>query len=357
MPNMNMQNIPPIVAIDIFHRWLLMAAIALAVTFMIVLIISRVTRKPGVIANQPLGPIARQLQLGLGVLWFLDGLLQMQPLMVTRFIGGFLAPLLTGQPLGVSFLVRLGIQIWAINPIAWNVMATLIQVVIGLLLIFGGASTWARVGIWLSVIWGVVVWVAGEGLGAIFVGGGWLSGSPGSVILYVAAALLLLKPTTWWDGNQASKWIARAMAGIWGLDALLQLWPMSGWWSKNYLAGYVLSMAQMPQPQWISQPLYAWAKMLYGHPIMWNGALSAILLVLAIAWLIWPKSRVVFWTTGLWILLTWWLGQDFGVLGGMGTDPNSGAVMLLAWGVYGRLARVWRPLWNSEVGHSQFASR
>ncbi len=131
MPNMNMQNIPPIVAIDIFHRWLLMAAIALAVTFMIVLIISRVTRKPGVIANQSLGPIARQLQLGLGVLWFLDGLLQMQPLMVTRFIGGFLAPLLTGQPFGVSFLVRLGIQILAINPIACNVMATTGDLVVG----------------------------------------------------------------------------------------------------------------------------------------------------------------------------------------------------------------------------------
>lgn len=60
--------------------------------------------------------------------------------------------------------------------------------------------SWPRLGIWLSVIWGVVVWVAGEGLGAIFVGGGWLSGSPGSVIRYVA----------------------RAMAGLWGLDALLQ---------------------------------------------------------------------------------------------------------------------------------------
>lgn len=33
---------------------------------------------------------------------------------------------------------------------------------------------------------------------------------------------------------------------------------------------------------------------------MWNGALAAIFLVLAIAWLIRPKSRIVFWAAGLW---------------------------------------------------------
>jgi hypothetical protein len=41
-------------------------------------------------------------QQGLGLLWFLDGLLQMQLLMVTRFIGEFLVPLLSGQPIVVA---------------------------------------------------------------------------------------------------------------------------------------------------------------------------------------------------------------------------------------------------------------
>ena len=36
-------------------------------------------------------------------------------------------------------------------------------------------------------------------------------------------------------------------------------------------------------------------------------------------------------------LSTWWFGQDFGVLGGMGTDPNSGVVVLLVLGTYAQM--------------------
>jgi hypothetical protein len=33
-------------------------------------------------------------------------------------------------------------------------------------------------------------------------------------------------------------------------------------------------MAQMSQPQWISQPLYAWAIMIHAYPIIWIRGLS-----------------------------------------------------------------------------------
>ena len=52
---LTMKNSPTIVVADIFHRWLLMAAIAQAMMFMIVFIIFLVTRKPGSLANQPFG--------------------------------------------------------------------------------------------------------------------------------------------------------------------------------------------------------------------------------------------------------------------------------------------------------------
>ncbi len=272
-------------------------------------------------------PRARQWLLhGLGALWLLDGLLQAQPLMVTRFIGGFLEPLLAGQPAPIVWLLDWGIRVWSINPVLWNVMAEFAQIGIGLGLLLGSPGRGQRVALWASLVWGTIVWVWGEGLGSVFVpGGGWLSGSPGSVLLYMLAALLLLRSPSWWR-THALNWIRWGWVGLWGLSFALQIWPRMGWWTAGGLAGYVQAMAEMPQPTALSRPLYAWAHLLAAHPVWWNALLSAICLGLTLAWIGAPRQRAVGLATLGWVFLTWWFGQDFGVLGGMGTDPNSGVI-------------------------------
>lgn len=265
---------------------------------------------------------------GLGVLWFLDGLLQAQPYMVTRFIGGFLAPLLSGQPGPVAWLIHVGLRVWSASPPLFNVFATFVQVGIGLGLLFGQPRHGQRIALWLSLAWGLVVWIAGEGLGGIFVGGAWFTGAPGSVLLYMAAAVLLLMPERWWKGDGSAQWLRWGTVAVFVLNAVLETLPGSGWWG-GALSGDVLGMAQMPQPTILSSPLYVVADALNTVPWVWNAVVIIGLVLGAAAFAFWPKNRPLFWFSVLWVFLGWWLGQDFGVLGGMGTDPNTGAILLV----------------------------
>ena len=99
------------------------------------------------------------LVVGLGSLWLLDGLLQAQPLMVTQFTtSGALAPLLTGQPALVAAVVRLGMHLWRLHPLVWNLVATWMQIGIGTVIVLGGETRWRRIGLWTSVGWGLLVW-------------------------------------------------------------------------------------------------------------------------------------------------------------------------------------------------------
>ncbi|PSR20258.1 MAG: hypothetical protein C7B45_15720 [Sulfobacillus acidophilus] len=281
-------------------------------------------------------PVAYQwLAWGIGGLWILDGFLQAQPLMVTRFVGGVVAPLIIGQPLPLAFLIELGSRLWTIHPVLGNAFATWLQITIGLLILLGGTGRWRRIGLWLSIGWGLVVWVFGEALGSIFVNGSWVAqGSPGSVLFYVLAAVLLLLSPTLWQSHVVSRMIRWGFVGLWTLSALLQAWPGSGWWTANSLSVYELSMAQMAQPSVIAAPLYWWSSAIHAHPLFWNGLLVVTFLFLAALWLFRPRLPLTWWVTATVVFLTWWLGQDFGVLGGMGTDPNSGIVALLGLLVY-----------------------
>ncbi len=274
----------------------------------------------------------------LGALWVLDGLLQAQPSMISNFATDILAPLASGQPPILKAAVIGGMKLWSLNPILWDELATWLQIWIGLAILLGGRSRIRRAGLWASLVWGLVVWISGEALGSIFVHGSWLSGSPGSVLFYMLAAICLLLPIPFWTSPGAKRAFHWSFASLWFLSALLQALPSSGWWNPSLLWAYVESMAEMPQPGILSTPLYAWARMLNAHPMTWNTALTGIFVILGVLWLRKPYSWMTWWISVLVTFATWWLGQDFGVLGGMGTDPNSGAIILAGLIVYTRLS-------------------
>lgn len=278
------------------------------------------------------GDVADRVTWGLGALWLLDGLLQMQPLMVTHFIGGFLTPLVSGQPPWLQAAIRVGIALWAINPVVWNALAAWLQVGIGLVLLFARDPGWRRAALWISVGWSAVVWVAGEAMGGVFSGGSWFSGSPGSVLFYGLLAVWVLASPDW-RRRRGQSAVRYGLGGLWTLAALEQAWPANGFWGPA-LSQYVASMAAMPQPGWLSAPLYAWAHVLSSAPAAWNAGLVAIFAALGGLWFFAPDRLATFWATMGVVLLTWYFGQDWGVLGGMGTDPNSGAPVLLALFIY-----------------------
>lgn len=297
-------------------------------------------------AIHPPNPTQLWMRRGLGALWLIDGFLQAQPSMVTRFVGGALAPLVAGQPAWIAWLIHWGITIWAVNPPVFNALATFIQIGIGLSLLLGSPRV-RRAALWVSIGWGAVVWVGGEGLGGVLVGGGWLTGAPGSVLLYALAAVWLLIQENNPQRPAASADVIRwALAAVLGLNALLQALPGSGWWS-GLAGGYVDAMAAMPQPAIFSAPLALVAKWLNADPVFGNVVIITGLILAALGLVGWPKNRLIYWLVVIWVGLGWWLGQDFGVLGGMGTDPNTGAVLLWSLIVYGN-AQGWVQLPGSR---------
>lgn len=301
------------------------------------LVIARIQRHP--VHPWEGSPRARRiLIMGIGFLWVLDGVLQAQPLMVTQFVHTLLVPLLVGQPRPITALMRAGMHLWQLHPLTWDIGIIWLQILLGVLILLGADTGWRRIALWLSIGWGLIVWVGGEGLGSLLSGGSWFIGSPGSVALYAAVAILLLLPPTRWSSPKFRDVIRKVIAALWALFAFLQAWPGAGWWSPAKLSTDILTQAQMAQPGFISAPLYALAHLVARDPKLWNGIFVALFCLLALVWGISRPTRLTWLITVVSTIGLWWFGQDLGVFGGMGTDPNSGAVLLLGLIVYADLA-------------------
>ena len=71
-----------------------------------------------------------------------------------------------------------------------------IQIGLGIWLLAAPRGTLSRLAGLASVGWGLIVWVFGESFGGIFAPGlTWLTGAPGSVLVYVVAGVLIALPS------------------------------------------------------------------------------------------------------------------------------------------------------------------
>ena len=117
-------------------------------------------------------PVARRvLRLGFGVVWIIDGLLQLQSNMPVDLPGNVLQPAASSSPGWVQHLVDFGASAWTRHPASAAASAVWIQLGIGLFLIVAPRGRWSQVAGLASVGWGLVVWVFGEAFGGIFAPG------------------------------------------------------------------------------------------------------------------------------------------------------------------------------------------
>lgn len=276
------------------------------------------------------------LWIGLGLLWLIDGLLQAQPAMFTgQFVQQVLQPVAQGQPQWFLPLLQLSATVWQRQPVLANAGAIIIQLAIGIMLIAGRERRWGRIGLWLSVAWGLNIWVVGEGLGGLLVGPPtMLTGAPGSVLLYVAGALLLLLPVQRWMHAGTGRIVAWGLGAFWLVMAMVQAWPAAGFWTGQQLGALFAGVAAMPQPALLAAPIQGMTALALAAPILCNACFVAIMAALAWAFLTGKLARWTFALAGAWLLFSWWLGQDFGGLfTGTATDPNTSlplGVFLLA---------------------------
>lgn len=310
-------------------------------------------------AHEVAEPRARALlRWGFGALWILDGLLQMQRAMPTSLVTQVIQPAAQGSPRWLVDLVQLGIDAWQRHPLWAATGAVWIQLAIGVWLLVGKSGAFAKVGYVAAILWGLSVWVGGEAMGGVLApGASWLFGAPGAVLLYVVAAAALLAPWSAWRPDRLPRWLL----GLVGVELLafgvLEAWPGRGFY-HGQIPAMIRAMAQTPQPSFLSRPMVDLANVLHGTTIVVvNVVVAATLVAVGVAFvtkrLVWPA----FWVLAVLSLATWWFVQDFGFLGGVGTDPNSmmpGLLLALA-AVLGATSPVEvavdvRGLWPSGVG-------
>jgi hypothetical protein len=132
----------------------------------------------------------RRLQVALGLIWLLDGGLQLQPFMFSgSFLPQAIEPAAQGQPSVVATGVLDAAHLMSRHLAVFNAGAAAIQLIIGIGLLFPRT---VKPALALSFGWALGVWAFGEGFGLLLTGeASPLTGAPGAVILYALAGLLV----------------------------------------------------------------------------------------------------------------------------------------------------------------------
>jgi hypothetical protein len=131
----------------------------------------------------------RALQLALGALWLLDGMLQFQPSMFGHGFAQMLAGSAQGNPAVVARPITWSAGLIGHHMVALNAIFAAIQLLLGLGIAWRPALKVALAG---SVAWSLAVWWLGEGLGGVLAGtASPVDGAPGAVLLYTLLAVLL----------------------------------------------------------------------------------------------------------------------------------------------------------------------
>jgi cytochrome oxidase Cu insertion factor (SCO1/SenC/PrrC family) len=289
------------------------------------------------------------LRIGFGLLWVLDGILQAQPKMAVGLPSQVIEPLAAASPSWVQHLVNVGGTTWSYHPMQAGASAVWIQVGIGLWLIVAARGPLSRLAGLASVGWGLVVWVFGEAFGSIFAPGlTWMFGAPGAVLIYAVAGALIALPERAWRSRRLGQ-LLTAGTGLFLIGmAVLQAWPGRGFWQgishgqPGTLAGMTNTMAQTPQPGFLSAWINAFTTFDEAHGFAVNLFVVVALAVTGAAFLSGRPRLIRPILIGFTVLCLadWVLIEDLGFLGGLGTDPNSMIPMaLLATAGYLALAR------------------
>jgi hypothetical protein len=151
-------------------------------------------------------------QTALGMLWLLDGGLQLQRSMYSQgFVDSLRAHALS-QPIWIADSIKWSAHIIGADLAIWNSLFALIELLIGFGLLWRPA---VKPALAASIVWAPLVWWFGEGFGMLFTGRAEpLAGAPGAALLYALVALIA--------------WPAERPGGLLGVQGLRLAW--TGLW-------------------------------------------------------------------------------------------------------------------------------
>jgi hypothetical protein len=287
----------------------------------------------------------KALQRVLGLLWLIDGLLQLQPQMFTmNMVNGVMKPMLQGQPGLVEPSLQFIITQTTLHLIEVNLLIAIVQILLGLGFLFL-SDRWIKDLVLVSIIWSLVVWFGGEGMSMLFTGqGSVLSGAPGAVLLYPLLGLAIwprkqpnapAKGTTRKAGDDGllSRGILRyVLSAFWFFAALLQLQPY--WWQPGNIAQAIGAMVGQGglNTVLVDPVLTQLSNASTNIEVPLNITLIVVFLALGIGLAVTKEQqlRPFLLASIIASLLLWYGSQAFGmILTGMATDFNSGLLLVV----------------------------
>ncbi len=286
----------------------------------------------------------RVLQVALGVLWILDAALQFQPPMFGRsFVNTFVLPNAAGQPFVIGdFITHIG-NFLAPDIAVWNTFFALIQLFIGIGLLFRRT---VRPALAVSFAWVLGVWVIGEGMGMLLTGSATaLTGAPGAVLLYGLLGLMAWprparRNTDWSDrpvgvaSSAAAQGIGRSVTplavwtGYWFLAAVLFLLPDNR--TTTSVQSAIVGMAD-GQPAWYAHFLTSLGNLFSTTGTQTAWILAGVAVVIGLGPLLVRRPGWFLAAGALVGALMWVAGQGLvgNVFSGSGTDPNTGPLVVV----------------------------
>ncbi len=282
----------------------------------------------------------RMLQIVLGLFWLLDAGLQFQSFMFHRsFVETFVLPNASGQPAVVAWVITNIGHFIEPHIAIWNTFFALIQVVIGVGLLFRPTVRYA---LGLSFAWALGVWVLGEGLGLVLTGtASALTGAPGSVFMYAMLGLLAWPSAREPDpeavgvaSSPAARGIGGAVtplivwAGYWSLAAVLFLLPQNR--TSTSLSSSITGMAS-GNPSWYDHFLNSTGSSISSIGTEGAWLLAALSLVIGFGPLLSRRPGIFLATGGVLSFAMWVFAQGFfgAIFTGSGTDPNTGPIIVV----------------------------
>lgn len=266
------------------------------------------------------------LRLGLGLLWLLDGLLQLQAAMPLGLGTQVIEPSKEAAPSWWHGVIGGAVQFWNEHPLVLAQSVVWVQVGLAVLLLFSSQRLSRFAGL-LSSGWALVIWLAAGFGGMMGHTPSLLFGWPGAPILYVIAGLALsLDPEKFPHVYQAV--VSRVLGLIFIVGAILQVLPNNGFWvngSDNALNQMALDMSGVPQPGILSGAVHIFAGVVRAAgpginilAVVWMMAVGVGVWRSTVSGFAWPSRSLVIGS-----ILAWVLVQDTGLFGGLATDPNS----------------------------------
>jgi hypothetical protein len=306
-------------------------------------------------AHEPVAALdpRRMLQLALGALWLLDGMLQFQPAMFGKGFPQMLAGGAPGNPALVARPISWSAAFIGHHVVVLNAIFAAIQLLLGLGIAWRPTVRLALAG---SVLWSLAVWWLGEGLGGVLAGtASPVDGAPGAVVLYGLLAVLL------WPADRdpadhapadrvpasrapadrvpadrvpaapfvAARAVGRRIAqaswlAVWLGLAVLALLPASR------AIGSAIADTTPGEPAWLAWIDTHAASALTRHGLLAAIVLAAAFVIVALGTFLPRRPARAAIILAVVVAAVLWLAQGLGgILTGSATDPNTGPLLAL----------------------------